>query len=235
MRTAFTFALLFSMLLAYGQTSVPAKDTTHDARVIPVLRKQTFGEFHAFADVRTYEFDTSGLVIFNNGCLITSEEFRFVLSKAGASDTTQAVKNKMLDDLILSRQKMFEAMDQNLDTSLAFQLDFLKYKQELITPYLNEGRTRLEAESLPEVKYALRAYYCDQLLHALQKKEVWSKDTDGNLIDFWSEHPELYQGQSFAISRTKVIYDLNKKLETALNERVQSKFPYAVNPSWKRS
>jgi len=227
MKTISTSLFIVFSLFAFGQTP-------DDTRVVPPLRQQTFGITYAKYDILKYEFDTSGLVYFDNGYLITREEFNYVLREAHAMDTSEQIKKRMLSDFILARQKVFEAMDQDLDTAKAFQLNFLMYKQELITPYLNEGKTRLEAEAIPEVKFALRKYYSDEMIRVLNIKEIWSQDTDENLRPYFNGHPELYQGQPYEISKTKVVHDLNKKLETDLNARVTGKFQFVVNPADQR-
>lgn len=227
MKVLFTSLVLLIGLVSFGQTP-------NEARVVPPLRQQTFGVSNVAYDLPKYEFDSSGLVYFGNGYLITKNEFLQAFYETPRSDSSQAVQNKFLDEYILKLQKIFEAMDQNLDTSTAFQLNFLKYKQDLITPHLNAGKTRLEAEAMDSVKYSLRKYYGDQLLRALNQKEIWSKDTDANLQEYYNEHLELYQGQSFAISKTKVVHDLNKKLETDLNAKVKGKFLYRINPAYPR-
>ncbi len=227
MKVLFAAFLMMTTLVSFGQTP-------NEARVVPPLRQQIFGVSNVAYDLPKYEFDTSGLVFFGNGFLITQEEFLLAFYEIPRSDSSQAAQNKFLDEYILKLQKIFEAMDQDLDTSTTFQLNFLKYKQDMITPWLNEGYSRLDAEARPEVKFALRQYYGDQLLRVLNQKEIWSKDTDENLQEFYNDHLALYQGQSFATSKTKVVHDLNKKLETDLNERVNGKFPFVVNPKHPR-
>jgi hypothetical protein len=147
-------------------------------------------------------------------------------------DSSLATKKKYLDEYILNHQRMFEAFEMNLDTAKDFQLNFLLFKQDLITPYLNEGKTRVEAEALPHVKYTLREQYEKMILKELMKQEVWSHASDeSRLRAYFSEHPELYQGQPFEISKTKVVFDLQKELESALNARVQGKFQFSKNDS----
>lgn len=223
MKLLFTAILVLTGLFSSGQTP-------NEARVVPPLRQQTFGVSNVTYDLKKYVFDTSGLAYFGNGFLLTKNEFLQAFYETNRSDSSQTAQNKFLSEYILRYQKIFEAMSQNMDTSMTFQINFLKYKQDLITPYLNKGMTRLEAEALDTVKYSVRKYYSDQLLRALNYKEIWSQDTDENLRQFYNEHLALYQGQTFEISKTKVVHDLNRKLETDLNERVKSKFPYVANP-----
>jgi hypothetical protein len=221
--------LLILLVLISGSLQLFAQQSNL-ATNIPVLRKQLFSEYTPLADVRTYKFDTSALVAFSNGFIVSKEEFMHVFNSAVRKDSSQETKTKFLDEYILGRQRMFEAFEQNLDTSTAFQLEFLKYKQNFITPYLNKGYTRVEAEALPEVKYALRAHYSGMILFELMLKEVWSKaNKESDQKTFFYAHPELYQGQPFEISKTKVVYDYQKQLETELNSKVQGKFSFAKN------
>lgn len=214
---------IFFATIAHAQQSNLATN-------VPALRKQLFSEYTPLADVRTYAFDTSSLVAFSNGFIVSKEEFMHVFNSAVRKDSSLETKTKFLDEYILGRQRMFEAFEQNLDTSTAFQLEFLKYKQEFITPYLNEGYTRIDAEAMPEVKYSLRAHYSGMILFELMMKEVWMKANDvGDQKTFFYAHPELYQGQPFDISKTKVVFDYQKQLETELNARVQGKFAYKTN------
>lgn len=218
MRSILTTLFATLTIIAFGQGNANA-----------VLRQQTFGVYSSIPDLKSYPLDTNTLVVFSNGYVLTKEEFQTVFHATGA-DTTGISKTKYLDKLIDSYQKCFEAMDQNMDTSTRFQLDYLKYKQEVITPWLNEGYSRVDAEAHPDVKYVLRKYYTDKLVQRLLAKEVWSKANDeGDQKTFFYAHPELYQGQPFEISKTKVVFDYQKELETALNERVQKKFDFAKN------
>jgi hypothetical protein len=226
MRPLFIALYLVFAISTYGQSG------SGSAKQVPALRTQTFGELHAMTDPRTYQFDSAGLVMFSNGYLISRGEFLQAWKEANLADTSQKAKAKFLDDYILRFQKIAEAMNQELDTVVAFQIEYLKFKQELITPYLNAGKTRLEAEAMDSVKYALRTHYGDQLIRVLNYKEIWSEDTDENLRQFYSTH-DLYQGQTFETSKTKVVFDLNKELETKLKGRVQNNFPFAINPRYK--
>ncbi len=223
--------LLFTIVLIFASLSgeLVAQQSNLSTNV-PALRKQVFSEYTPLADVRTYAFDTSALIAFSNGFLVSKEEFMHAFNAAPRRDSSLATKTKYLDEYILNHQRMFEAFEMNLDTSKDFQLNFLLFKQELITPYLNEGKSRVEAEALPEVKYSLREKYEKMILKELMRREVWSKANDeGDQKTFFYSHPELYQGQPFEISKTKVVFDYQKELESALNARVQSKFAFAKN------
>jgi hypothetical protein len=221
--------LIILLAIITGNVHLFAQQSKLDPNV-PVLRKQVFSEYTPLADVRTYAFDTSSLVAFSNGFIVSHEEFIHVFNSAVRKDSSLATKTKFLDEYILGRQRMFEAFEQNLDTATEFQLEFLKYKQNFITPYLNEGYTRVEAEALPEVKYSLRAHYSGMILFELMMKEVWMKaNSEADQKTFFYAHPELYQGQPFGVSKTKVVFDYQKELESSLNSRVQSKFTFAKN------
>jgi hypothetical protein len=224
---------LIALLMVAGSTcfaQAPGKGgETTPAERHTILRHQVFGEYTPVSDVRNYAFDSTGLVVFTNGNVITKEEFLHAFNSATRKDSSQETKTQFLNEFILGRQKVFEAMDLQLDTSTAFQLEFLKYKQDFITPYLNEGYTRVQAEALPHVRFSLRQHYSGMLIVELMRKEIWSKGITSNLRAFFDQHPELYQGQSFEISRTKVVHDYNKQLEAELMQRIQGKFVYATN------
>lgn len=193
-----------------------------------MLRQQTFGVYSSIADLQAVKPDTNTIAVFGNGFALTREELETVYTVIGG-DSSAFTKKEMADEMIASYQRCFEAMDQNLDTSVTFQIDFLQYKQSIITPYLNEGKTRTEAEALPEVKYVLRLYYVDKMEMKLKAKEIWSQSPDSKLREYFAAHPEKYQGQPYEISRTKVIYDYQKELETAMMTRVTAKFPVQKN------
>lgn len=218
--------LLFVCLLA---AAVCVAQNTQPVDERYMLRKQVFGDYARTGDVMAYKFDTADVVLFNTGYVATKEEFLFLFYSVPRKDSTAAGKKQFLDEFTLSRQRVFEAMEQCLDTAYSFQLGFLIHKQNFITPYLDKGYTRVEAEALPEVKYALRQEYSSMIITELLRKEIWSKATTFNLKAFYTTHPELYQGQSFEISRTKVVYDYQKQLEEELNERVRNKFQYKAN------
>ncbi len=190
-----------------------------------ILRQQTFGVYSSYSSLDEIKFDSTDLVVFQNGYKISKEELLTLYTL----DSAVMPKKTYLDKYVVNYARAFEAMDQGLDTTTKFQLDYLTHKQELITPYLNEGKTRVEAEALPQVKYALRKYYVEQLAKLLMKKEVYVFQSDDVLRDFYNEHLSLYQGQPFDISKTKVIYDSQKEKETALNTRIQSKYPFKTN------
>lgn len=214
-----TFFILFTLVSAFASAQGNAN---------AVLRQQTFGVYSSVSDLSSVQLDSNTLAVFGNGYMLTRQEFELDYHSSGA-DSAGIPKTKYLNTLIAAYQWCFEAMDQQLDTSMAFQLSFLKHKQEIITPYLNEGKTRVEAEALPEVKYALRLYYSEELGRRLKHKEIWSQMTDENLKPFFYAHPELYQGQPYEISKTKVVHDYQKELESGLTTRMQGKFPYKMN------
>ena len=211
-----------------------AAGTSAQSNPKAVVRQQTFGVYSSYTTFEGIKFDSGELVIFSNGYKITRDEFLVVFRGDSLSDTSNAAKTAYLKKYILNYQKAFEAMDQGLDTTTQFQLDYLTYKQGLITPYLNEGKTRLEAEALPEVKYALRRYYADKLVRILMNKEVWAPQTDAVLQEFYYDHLSLYQGQPFEISKTKVIYDQQKEKETDLMQRINTKFLFKINEDLQR-
>ena len=214
MKKCFTLFCLLVVLVVAAQSNPKA-----------VLRQQTFGVYSSFNSLEEIKFDSTDLVVFQNGYKITKEELLTLYTL----DSAVMPKKTYLDKYVVSYVQAFEAMDQGLDTTTKFQLDYLTHKQEIITPYLNEGKTRVEAEALPQVKYALRKYYVEQLAKLLMKKEVYVFQSDDVLRDYYNEHLSLYQGQSFDISKTKVIYDSQKEKETALNTRIQSKYPFKTN------
>jgi hypothetical protein len=195
-----------------------------------VLRKQVFGDFGKKINVDTFSFASQQLAVFNNSYVITMEEYHYSWNRT-KRDSTHDKRVAFLGDLVLLYQKAFEAMDKQMDTSTAFQLEFLKYKQTALTPYLNEGYTRVEAEELPAFKFMLRQYYCGILVFELMNMEVWTKanrDTEAQK-NYYNNHIDLYQGQNFETSRTKVIHDYQKELESNLDARVREKFTSRMN------
>ncbi|HTF03139.1 MAG TPA: hypothetical protein VK826_03905 [Bacteroidia bacterium] len=230
MKYSLILALLFSVLVATAQPANTIVTNPPEGNEY-LLRRQIYGTFSNDVNLGKYVFNDHSLVILQNGYVITDEEFLLAFRSAKRADTSAAAKAKFLDQFILSKQKVFEAMEQNLDTTTAFKLEFLKYKQEKVTPYLNQGYSRLEAEALPEFKYFIRQYYDGMILFELMNKEVWSKanSDNGALRTFYNEHLDLYQGQSFEVSRTKVIHDYQAQLEKALEARVKEKFPFKTN------
>ncbi len=195
------------------------------------LRKQIYSDYYDTLDLAKYTFKLNTLVVFQNGYEMTTVFFMNIFRSQKRTDTTQTGKAKFLDDVIVMQQKVFEGMDQGIDTTTAFKLEFLKHKQNSLTPYFNEGYTRLEAEALPEFKYAMRQYYDGIILFELMNKEVWKKGNSDNeaLRNFYNEHLALYQGQTFEISRTKVVHDYQAELEKQLIAKSASKFPCKIN------
>jgi hypothetical protein len=196
-----------------------------------IVRQQTFGVYTSFESQEAIKFDTSDLVVFMNGYRLTKDE----LLTLYALDSAVMAKATYLDKYVTSYKRAFEAMEQGLDTTTKFQLDYLTHKQELITPYLNEGKTRAEAEALPSVKYSLRRYYVQQLEKLLLKREVYVFQSDDVLRDYYNDHLSLYQGQSFEISKTKVIFDSQKEKEKSLNTRIDEHVQLRKNDSLIKS
>lgn len=198
------------------------------------LRRQVFGEYEHTTDVNVYVFGHNQLAIFGNGYVLTQEEYNYAWNRT-KRDSSAAAKAKFLDDMMLLYQKTFEGMELGLDTSTSFQLEFLKYKQEKLTPYLNQGYSRVEAEALPEFKYFIRQYYGGMIVFELMNSQVWMKANMDNvaLRNYYNEHLSLYQGQSFEVARSKVVYDYQKELEKQLDERVRQKFPCKANTELK--
>lgn len=195
------------------------------------LRRQIYGDFVKDTNFVTHVFKTNELVAFENGYSITKDEFYYNWNRAKRPDSSLSAKTKVLNEMIASYQKVFEGFDQCLDTATSFQLEFLKFKQERLTPYLDKGYSRVEAEALPEFKYFLRWYYNGMVIFNVVNKEVWAKAAmdESALRRFYNDHIGLYQGQTFEISRTKVIHDYQLELDKKLIERVQIKFPYKIN------
>lgn len=198
------------------------------------LRRQVFGEFEHTTDVNAYVFGPNELAIFSNGYVLTQDEYNRAWGQT-KRDTSGNAKEEFLGDMILMYQKVFEAMELCLDTSMAFQLEFLKYKQQKLNPYLEKGYSRVEAESLPEFKYFIRQYYNGMILFELMNREVWTKANSDNaaLRKYYSEHPDKYQGQPFEVARSKVVYDYQKELEKQLDDRVKKKFQCKINSGLK--
>lgn len=195
-----------------------------------VLRNQIFGDYGKKILVDTFSFGTHHLAVINNSYVLALEEYNYSWS-ATKRDSTRDTRIKHLNDMIEMYQKAFTGMDMNLDTSTKFQLEFLQYKQRQLTPYLNEGKTRAEVEAMPEFRYKIRHYYCGMVIFELMNSEVWTKanrDLQGQK-DYYYAHLDKYQGQSFEISKTKVIYDWQKELEAKLVERVKADYAYKIN------
>jgi hypothetical protein len=219
---------LIALLLLAGPL-LPAQEQQPEP-LYKKVRQLVFGEYYPVQDLNALKLGDHALVAFSNGYVIEDTEFRNAFFATERSDTSAAAKTKFLNEYILGRQKTFEGMDMDLDSSSRFMLEYIQYKQTLITPYLNAGKTRIEAEELPEVKYALRRQYAGMVQFELMSQEVWSKSNNTVVLrEFYNNHLGLYQGQSFEISRTKVVHDYQKELETELNARVQSRFPYKIN------
>lgn len=222
MKIRLTLLLLLPALLLLAQDQKPEP-------IYKQVRLQTYGAYYPLKDLQAHAFGVHDLVVFANGCVITDAEFREAFFAAERSDTSAAAKSKFLDEFVLGRQRVFEAMEKDLDTSNQFQLEFLTQKQNILTPYLNEGKTRQEAEALPEVKFKLRRYHSGRLQFELMNREIWSQSSTAKLREFYNNNPALYQGQSFEISRTKVIHDYQKQLEDEMNARIKAKFPFRIN------
>lgn len=223
MRSVLTVLILFSGLL------LSAQDKSAEP-LYKKVRQLTFGDYYPLTDLKSHKFGEHSLVAFANGYVITDEEFRTAFFAAERSDTSAAAKSKFLNEYILGRQRTFEGMDMDLDSSNRFMMEFIQYKQSTLTPYLNEGKTREEAEALPEVKFGIRRYYAGMVQFELMNREVWSKSNNtAALREFYNNHLSLYQGQSFEISKTKVVHDYQKELESDLDVRIGQKFPYRIN------
>lgn len=194
------------------------------------LRNQIFGDYGKKILVDTFQFGTRHLAVINNSYVLTIDEYNYSWN-AAKRDSTRDKRLKHVEDMIEMYQKAFTAMDMNLDTSTKFQLEFLQYKQGQLTPYLNKGMTRLEVEALPEFRYKIRHHYCGMIIFELMNNEVWTKanrDTQGQK-DYYYSHLDKYQGQSFEISKTKVIHDWQMELQAKLIERAKANYAYKIN------
>lgn len=215
--------LAIVIVLFFSLEAIAAIDPT-------ILRNQVFGDYGKKILVDTFQFGTRHLAVFSNSYVLTLDDYNYSWY-AAKRDSTREKRMQHVNDMIDMYQKAFTAMEMNLDTSTSFQLEFLQYKQQQLTPYLNQGMTRSDVEALPEFRYKIRHYYCGMAIFELMNKEVWTKanrDTQGQK-DYYYNHLDKYQGQSFEISKTKVIYDWQKELEVKLLERVKSNYAFKIN------